>query len=88
MSKIKKSRKDNFCKKVCISEGGPKFLDEKLSSGAFELTFRKMIYIMVGGLMSYKLIESYKAPDILLGTSLNPAIKVPRVNMPRISSTS
>jgi|GEM_PF-1237440 hypothetical protein len=43
------------------------FLDEKLSSGAFELTFRKMIYIMAGGLMSYKLIDSYKAPDILLG---------------------
>ncbi|BDC18230.1 hypothetical protein [Acidianus sp. HS-5] len=53
-------------KEVLILED-TSFLDEKLSSGAFELSFRKMIYVLVGGLLSYKLIDSYKIPDILLG---------------------
>jgi multidrug efflux pump subunit AcrB len=43
------------------------FLDEKLSSGTLELTFRKMMYILIGGLISYKLIDSHKFPDIIIG---------------------
>ena len=53
-------------KEVLILED-TSFLDEKLSTGAIEITFRRLIYVLVGGLMSYKLIESYKVADILLG---------------------
>ncbi|PVU74738.1 hypothetical protein DDW11_05380 [Sulfolobus sp. SCGC AB-777_G06] len=41
MSKIKKSRKDNFCKKVCISEGGPKYIRTKGTGQMKPLDFTK-----------------------------------------------
>ncbi|BDC00272.1 hypothetical protein SACC_32880 [Saccharolobus caldissimus] len=53
-------------KEVLILED-TSFLDEKLSTGAVEITFRRLMYILIGGLVSYKLIDSYKIPDILLG---------------------
>jgi len=41
----KESLKDNFCKKVCISEGGPKYIRTKGTGQMKSLDFTKFTYL-------------------------------------------
>jgi hypothetical protein len=46
------------------------FADERLASGLFSFTFRSLMYLFAGGLLSFKLITSYTAGGIALGAAV------------------